>query len=382
MENIFSGEIFGKLKVLNITYIFMKGRALKQKNETIIPNDFFYFYEKIEESREFNSKLLEVNSVNKFNLFRYLYSLYEKYLRNRTGLSFYGNEFLKYQNLKTVYKSDKILLVNESVSFSLLLLFFFLKKIKKIEISIFLMGLFSKLDIDNKYHKRILNRMLNLYDKFIFVGKGEYDFAEKNFPDWSEKYFFLPFSVDQDFWKSNKNTQNKKEILFLGNDLNRDFEFAYNLGKNMDKYSFIFVSNSFSKYKKYKNIQILDSNWLEGGITDIDIRNIFEKSACTIVPLINTIQPSGQSVSLQSMSMNVPVIITKTKGFWDYDTFENNRNIIFAEKNDIKLWESLIENLFKDKSLYGNLIMNAKKTMEDDYNQDKLFKKFLKIISN
>jgi len=26
--------------------------------------------------------------------------------------------------------------------------------------------------------------------------------------------------------------------------------------------------------------------------------------------------------------------------------------------------------------------MNAKKTMEDDYNQDKLFKKFLKIISN
>ena len=382
MENILSGEIFGKLKVLNITYIFMKGRALKQKNETIIPNDFFYFYEKIEESREFNSKLLEVNSTNKFNPFRYLYSLYEKYLRNRTGLSFYGNEFLKYQNIKTVYKSDKILLVNESVSFSLLLIFFFLKKITKVEISIFLMGLFSKLDIKNKYHKRILNRMLNLYDKFIFVGKGEYDFALKNFPDWSEKYYFLPFSVDQDFWKSNKNAQNKKEILFLGNDLNRDFEFAYNLGKNLDRYSFIFVSNSFSKYKKYKNIQILDSNWLEGGITDIDIRNIFEKSACTIVPLINTIQPSGQSVSLQSMSMNVPVIITKTKGFWDYDTFENNRNIIFAEKNDIKLWESLIENLFKDNSLYGNLIMNAKKTMEDDYNQDKLFKKFLKIISN
>ena len=382
MENILSGEIFGKLKVLNITYIFMKGRTFKQKNETIIPNDFFYFYEKIEESREFNSKLLEVNSVNKFNPFRYLYSLYEKYLRNRTGLSFYGNEFLKYQNIKTVYKSDKILLVNESVSFSLLLLFFFLKKITKVEISIFLMGLFSKLDIKNKYHKRILNRMLNLYDKFIFVGKGEYDFAQKNFPDWSEKYFFLPFSVDQDFWKSNKNNQNKKEILFLGNDLNRDFEFAYNLGKNMDKYSFIFVSNSFSKYKKHKNIQILDSNWLEGGITDIDIRNIFEKSACTIVPLINTIQPSGQSVSLQSMSMNVPVIITKTKGFWDYDTFENNRNIVFAKKNDIELWESLIENLFKDNSLYGNLIMNAKKTMEDDYNQDKLFKKFLKIISN
>ena len=244
------------------------------------------------------------------------------------------------------------------------------------------MGLFSKINVNNKYHSRILKRMFNLYDKFIFVGKGEYDFAQKNYPEWSEKYFFLPFSVDQDFWKPKKNNQNKKEILFLGNDLNRDFEFAYNLGKNMTKYSFIFVSNGFSKYKKHKNIQILNSNWSEGSLTDIDIRNIFEKSALTIVPLINTIQPSGQSVSLQSMSMNVPVIITKTEGFWDSDTFKNYKNIIFAEKNELKLWENLIENLLMSDSLYGELIINAKKTMEDDYNQDKLFKKFLKIISN
>ena len=380
MENILSRKIFGKFKVLNITYIFMKGRVLKQKNETIIPNDFFYFFKKIEKSREFNLELLEVNSVNKFNPFRYLYSLYEKYLRSRTGLSFYGNEFFKYQNLKTVYKSDKILLVNESVSFSLLLLFFFLKKIKKVEVTIFLMVLFSKLNVKNNFHNKILNKMFNLYDKFIFVGKGEYNFAQKNYPEWSEKYFFLPFSVDQNFWKSNKNNKNKKEILFLGNDLNRDFEFAYNLGKHLSKYSFTFVSNRFSKYKKHKNIQILDSNWTEGSLSDIDIRNIFEKSALTIVPLINTIQPSGQSVSLQSMSMNVPVIITKTDGFWDYDTFENRRNIIFAEKNDLELWVNLIEDLFKNNSLYCDLIINAKKTMEDEYNQDKLFNKFLKIV--
>jgi len=382
MENIFFGKIFGKFKLLNITYIFMKGRVFKQKNETTIPNDFFYFYEKFEESKEFNIRLLEINSINKFNPFRYFYSLYEKYLRYRTGLSFYGNEFLKYQNLKTVYKSDKILLVNESVSFSLLLLFLFLKKITKIEITIILMGLFSKINVNNKYHSRILKRMFNLYDKFIFVGKGEYDFAQKNYPEWSEKYFFLPFSVDQDFWKPKKNNQNKKEILFLGNDLNRDFEFAYNLGKNMTKYSFIFVSNGFSKYKKHKNIQILNSNWSEGSLADIDIRNIFEKSALTIVPLINTIQPSGQSVSLQSMSMNVPVIITKTEGFWDSDTFKNYKNIIFAEKNELKLWENLIENLLMSDSLYDELIINAKKTMEDDYNQDKLFEKLLKIILN
>ena len=79
MENILFGEIFGKLKVLNITYIFMKGRALKQKNETIIPNDFFYFYKKIvtlaQHSLNRNGCLyLEINPKFKENLLGFIKS--------------------------------------------------------------------------------------------------------------------------------------------------------------------------------------------------------------------------------------------------------------------------------------------------------------------
>ena len=37
------------------------------------------------------------------------------------------------------------------------------------------------------------------------------------------------------------------------------------------------------------------------------------------MPLVETLQPSGQSVALQSMSMGLPVLITKTEGFWDFD---------------------------------------------------------------
>ena len=97
MENIFLREIFRNFKIMNITYIFMKGRISKKNKETVVPNDFFYFYNKFEESENVNSNFLEVNSKNTLNPLRNVYSLIEKYRRKRTGLSFYGNEFIKIQ---------------------------------------------------------------------------------------------------------------------------------------------------------------------------------------------------------------------------------------------------------------------------------------------
>lgn len=382
MENIFLREIFRNFKIMNITYIFMKGRISKKNKETVVPNDFFYFYNKFEESENVNSNFLEVNSKNTLNPLRNVYSLIEKYRRKRTGLSFYGNEFIKFKNFKIILKTNKVILINESVSFSLLFLFSIYKKIKKVEITIFLMGLFSKLDLSNNLHKNILYKMLNVYDKFIFVGKSEFNYAKNNFPEWSEKFFFLPFSVDQNFWKPQTNSIKNEEILFIGNDLNRDFDFTFNLAKKMPELSFTLISNHFKQYKQIENINVLDGNWSKGNITDIELRNYYDKSILTIVPLINSIQPSGQSVSLQSMSMNTPVIITKTDGFWDYDHFENNKNIIFAEKNEIELWISLIQDLLKNEKLYSNLAKNAKKTMLETYDQDILFKKLLDIISS
>ena len=39
-----------------------------------------------------------------------------------------------------------------------------------------------------------------------------------------------------------------------------------------------------------------------------------QESKITIIPLKNTLQPSGQSVALQSMANGTPVLISKTDG--------------------------------------------------------------------
>ena len=90
-------------------------------------------------------------------------------------------------------------------------------------------------------------------------------------------------------------------------------------------------------------------------LTDDFLKKLYEDSKVTLVPLKNSIQPSGQSVSLQSISMKTPVIITKTDGFWDTEFFENKKNIFFAQNNSIEEWQSLLNELLSSDNIYSDI---------------------------
>ena len=51
-------------------------------------------------------------------------------------------------------------------------------------------------------------------------------------------------------------------------------------------------------------------------LTDTELKEIYEKSRITIIPLKQTLQPSGQSVAMQSMLIGTPVIISEIDGLW------------------------------------------------------------------
>ena len=106
-------------------------------------------------------------------------------------------------------------------------------------------------------------------------------------------------------------------------------------------------------------------------LSDNEMRKYFSESKISIIPLKNSLQPSGQSVALQSMVCKTPVMISKTKGFWDDKLFKNNENIIFIKENSVVSWvekinESLnnIEKLNEvSKNSYSTVI--TKLTMEN-----------------
>ena len=60
------------------------------------------------------------------------------------------------------------------------------------------------------------------------------------------------------------------------------------------------------------------------------LKDLYHNNRLTILPIKNTYQPSGQSVTLQSMAVGTPVLITKTEGFWDKNNFIDKKNFTKA----------------------------------------------------
>ncbi len=100
----------------------------------------------------------------------------------------------------------------------------------------------------------------------------------------------------------------------------------------------------------------------------------------TIIPLLESSQPSGQSVALQSMAVGTPVIITKTEGFWDLDEFNDDKDLFFALNNNIDLWTEKIENILSNNKLMSEVSINAKTKIMENYNLDKFYENLFKYF--
>ena len=63
-------------------------------------------------------------------------------------------------------------------------------------------------------------------------------------------------------------------------------------------------------------MKLIEGHWNYEILSDEELKEIYNNAILTIIPLKDSLQPSGQSVALQSMSSGTPVMISKTSGFW------------------------------------------------------------------
>ena len=90
------------------------------------------------------------------------------------------------------------------------------------------------------------------------------------------------------------------------------------------------------------------------GSSNLELKKLYSSSKISIIPLKETIQPSGQSVSLQSLSTGLPIIITETHGNWFFGEEIDSKFLNVVKKNEINLWDKKIRNLLKDNKFYEN----------------------------
>ena len=271
--------------------------------------------------------------------------------------------------MKLLNSSKKIVYTSDALFLSLLPVLFLNKVLKRRnENFVITMGLFGKQSTN--FLKSIFNfiyQRIFLYsaDKFIFLGYGEYEFVKNNFSKYKSKFEYLPFCVDTKFWSMSKN-EKKEGILFVGNDGKRDYNFLIKLSQHLPELNFTVITNQELNFNT-SNVRYIKGNWSDQLISDESLREIYSKSKLTIIPIKNSYQPSGQSVTLQAMSCGRSVVISKTEGFWDTKNFKNEEHLFFVEKNDLSGWINELDKIYNNDEIIEQIEHAGKVLVESSF---------------
>lgn len=373
-------------KSIDYLFVYFNAREKRLNEGKNSPEEFFYGLQYFKRNG-LNSKTIEYKyKFEKKSILYYFLKIFQEIIYFIFRFRYDFINIVNSESFLKVRNSKHIIITNTRIGHSMIPYMIYSKLVnKKIKFSVFAMGMFnisSKYKIIKAIHKKFHKFLIILADNIIFIGQKEYFEVLATFPKHVSKIKFLPFGVDNLFW-SGKATTLKENILFIGNDSNRDFDFLIDLIKKMPNNKFIIVSEKInSQVENLQNVELYQGSWNKNTYDDTFLKEIYDKSFISLIPLKDSLQPSGQSVALQSMSMMVPVIITKTVGFWDTDYFKHNENIYFINENDSDQWIQAIYDLYKNEDKYSLIKNNAKKLIDEKFNCEYFGENLIKILEN
>ena len=356
---------------MKINFIYSKGRKERLNSKEEIPSEFFYgFMElkkyfkelKIFEERELGMQM-HTNLLGK--LFRKL-----SFLSNGIPLEMlYG--FLINKGFKK-FKDDEILVATTNGIGLTLSIAKNLGLIKS-PIVFISMGLLSK---KVNIFKKILYRLILKNVFIVFISISEEQYFKKLIPDLDVSY--IPFGIDNSFWFEEPNTSHEEYVLGIGNDLARDWDTLINAWEVTFPKLKIITSKRLSTTKK--NIEIIKGNWRENLLTDKQIRKLYGSACFTIIPLKETIQPSGQSACLQAMACKKTVIMSDIIGKWDSSMLIHKKNIYLVKPTSISSLNEAIKDLIKNKRLNKIIAKNGKVMVDNFYHKEIMAQNLISIF--
>lgn len=370
------------MKNQSITYVFERGRKTKL-SERDSSKEFFYGYHYfLNEYKNVNLIELKGSEYKNSNLLFFI----DKILVKISNLPFHFSRIEKKKIYKDFINSDIVIFTSERSAMSSLLAYRKIKKKKEINSLVIVMGLFvkpKKTIFQKVFQQFFLKVFLKVFDNIVFLSRSEYDLAKISYSKFERKFHYLPFSVDTNFWSLDKDIDfsKKDKLLFIGNDGRRDFDKIIEIANKLTQYNFIFVTDKISNQDlKSDNVELIQGHWNLNILTDLQIKEIYSEAKISIIPLKNSLQPSGQSVAQQSMAMGVPVLISKTEGFWDFKNYKNDFNIVFEEDEEINSWVNRIKKLYNDNQKLEEISKNGLNLIKKTNNLKNFYTSLKKIL--
>lgn len=173
----------------------------------------------------------------------------------------------------------------------------------------------------------------------------------------------LWFGADHVYWTP-PTAEMRDGVLAVGNDARRDFDTLVAAARIARDVAFRIVTRRPPPADLPPNVTWSRGDWKGKGLSDEELRELYRASACVVVPLTESPQPSGQSVAMQAALCGSPVVITETTGWWGGDVVRKGKDIATVPPGDAEALAREIRACMGRPSPLGSRLVEAGWTME------------------
>jgi glycosyltransferase involved in cell wall biosynthesis len=197
------------------------------------------------------------------------------------------------------------------------------------------------------------------------ISRGEQAFLQRLLPKQSIHY--IPFGVDIDFWRPAAATVESHDyVLAIGNDAHRDWAtLVAAWGPDLPPLKIV---TSLPVPPGSPNVEIIRGDWRTRILDDEAIRRLYQGASFVVVPVRDTIQPSGQSACLQAMACGRPVILSDVAGLWDRQLLRDGENVLLVRPESAVDLNRAVRHLFSDRELHDRIGAGGRRMVEEHFN--------------
>jgi len=226
------------------------------------------------------------------------------------------------------------------------------------------MGLMRERESLRRVHlyRRLLGRVLT-----VLISRGELSHLQ-SFLGTQTRLRYMPFGIDHRFWTPDSSTPLGDYVLSVGNDRHRDYETLVAAWK--PHFPKLKIVTRLPVKKRQENIELITGDWHKQYMADAELRELVRGALIVVLPIHNTIQPSGQSVCLQAMACGKAVVLSDIRGLWDRDIMRNDMNCILVPPGEPEALSSAIAHLLNSRADAIRLGAAARATVVSSLNVD------------
>ncbi len=336
---------------MRIVYLYLPGRTARipDLQAGAIPTEFFYGAPELE-ARGHEVEYIDVHDVPAVSKLRVAAELLFK--RRYLPAKVYFSVLLGVKKiLPALSGADVVVATAPGIAFSLAIWKMLgMADTPRAFIAIHC-GLFNypQQGIRRWFSRRLLRQMHTQ-----LFGVGELKAMRESFQIPSERIQVNCFGVDECFWTPEETESQDGYILAVGNDSRRDYELLIQSAYHIDRKIKLLTKRELPSNLP-DNVEVLRGSWHTREVSDEDLRDLYRRAFCVAVPLTDSIQPSGQSVTLQAMACGTPVILTRTQGLWDNRELQHGKNILFTEAGKVQEFADMAMMLSRDVEMQKKL---------------------------